>query len=486
MYGTGCDAVLVDSHISRCQSAGYTGGLYNLGGHATMIRSAITGCSASEEGGGACVLGGGTLSLVDSFVIDCRTTASETSDGGGIRVNDGTLIMNGGAFRNCEAPNGNGGGLALVNDDSQAQLSGVTVQGCKAIEGGGVFTSAGGLSLVDLIIKSCAASQVGGGIFMNGGDLSLVDVFVEDCVSNMDGGGVYILAGSTIHAERVHVARCHASAQGGGLLLLGGASTWIDCTVSECTNMKGIVWVFAGDHMFTRVAIVRCRALGGASVGTAGGLQVTAGSATMVDSSIADAGAEDGGCVYANGGALILRNTTLRNCSAPKGPYMSLTAGAASIFASEMLTLEPACDAEHSSALITIDGALTTPLDMRGLKVHSCGSSNLTILSDALRLSRCSDGGVCGTAATCTDVLPLPSAPNLTTVECSCRGEFFPNPAGTSLALAPYGFDPSIDYCVRRFRLKSAQSSAAHTFGARCGAGHAAHSGTRRAWRLLH
>ena len=64
---------------------------------------------------------------------------------------------------------------------------------------------------------------------------------------------------------------------------------------------------------------------------------------------------------------------------------------------------------------------------------------------------------VCDVAATCTDVQPLTSAPELTTVNCSCQGEFFPNPNGTSLALAPYGFDPNtiglpgatVDYCVR-------------------------------------
>jgi len=85
-----------------------------------------------------------------------------------------------------------------------------------------------------------------------------------------------------------------------------------------------------------------------------------------------------------------------------------------------------------------------------------------------VRPRNCSDGDVCGAAATCTDVQPLPSEPDLTTVNCSCQGEFFPNPNGTSLALAPYGFDPStiglpdgldpttiglpgatVDYCVR-------------------------------------
>ena len=84
-----------------------------------------------------------------------------------------------------------------------------------------------------------------------------------------------------------------------------------------------------------------------------------------------------------------------------------------------------------------------------------------------MRLLNCSDrDNVCGTAATCTVQL-MPSVPNFKTVSCSCQGEVFANPNGTSLALAPYGFDPSaiglpesldptsvglpgttIDYCV--------------------------------------
>jgi hypothetical protein len=91
------------------------------------------------------------------------------------------------------------------------------------------------------------------------------------------------------------------------------------------------------------------------------------------------------------------------------------------------------------------------------------------VFSNHVHLMNCSDGdGICGAAATCTDVQPLPSVPDLTTASCSCQGEVFANPNGTSLALAPYGFDPSaiglpvgldrtsvrlpdttINYCVR-------------------------------------
>ena len=171
----------------------------------------------------------------------------------------------------------------------------------------------------------------------------------------------------------------------------------------------------------------------------------------MIDSIIIGCSARDnGGCIVLAGGPAILRNTTLSSCSAPEGPYMSLeSTGAATALVSELLTLEPSCDEEHDGALITVVSEFTAPLDVRGLQVHACASSNLSVLSEHIRLTRCFDGGTCGAAATCADVVPFPSAPNLTTVSCSCQGEFSPNLAGTSVALAPFGFDPSIDYCVR-------------------------------------
>ena len=217
-----------------------------------------------------------------------------------------------------------------------------------------------------------------------------------------------------------------------------------------------------GAHSFTRLNVR------GASHYI--GVTVNIGVAVVIDSHIADG---HGTCVAAaHNGALILRNVTLSNCSAPEKPYVSLpSAEEAAAFQAELLTLEPACEAEHGGALISVDdAAVTAPLNVRGLRVvapAACASADRTIFSDHVRPRNCSDAeDVCGAAATCTEVQPLPSAaPNLTTVDCACTGD--PNPSGTSGALAPYGFDPSslglpdgidvsdiglpgsiIDYCV--------------------------------------
>ena len=86
-------------------------------------------------------------------------------------------------------------------------------------------------------------------------------------------------------------------------------------------------------------------------------------------------------------------------------------AEAAANFQAELLTLEPACQAEHSGALIRVDDGFTGPLNLRGLRVVApagCAAANLTIFTDHVRPRNCSDAeDPCGAAATCAEVRPL-------------------------------------------------------------------------------
>ena len=198
-------ATFIDTHIRRCTSLSNVGGLWPIGAsRMTMIRGAITECTAPAFGGAACVEPGNSLTLIDVLVDRCKTFSSGgDARGGGILVMgatdvmSGILVMSGGAFRECESLNSQGGGLAVVA--GQAQLNGVAFFGCKAMEGAGVFSSDGDLLLSDVSIESCNASSYG--------------------------ALVYSGAGSKLRAERVRVANCHAVLAHGGVLCNGGSST---------------------------------------------------------------------------------------------------------------------------------------------------------------------------------------------------------------------------------------------------------------------
>ena len=458
---SGAENRLIDCHIRGCHtmdawSYGNAGGLELWNGRLTMIRGSITGCRAKGEWGGAHVRSDGILSLTDVLVADCLAYAV-SGGGGGIGV-QGTLIMSGGAIRNCHASSGgNGGGLFAMGEAVQVRLSGTTVQGCTAAlaYGGGMWFDGANaqVHLNEVTVQGCRA-MFGGGMRLENGDVSLVDVSFEDCKIGYNGGAISQNIGSMLHANRVRVARCDSTlltsltSGEGGAVHLFGSSTWIDSSFSDCFSASRVLHL-QGTHTLTRVAILRCRA----TINKGGGLCMSAGTLTLIDSRIADSSSVDGGgCVYVGawssnqGGTLVLRNTTLSNCSAPEGPYVFVETDQVA-FTSEMLTLELPCDEEHSGASISVVG--TAPLKARDMKVHACTLSRQPILNDGMRLSRCSDDGdVCGAAATCTDVVPLLSAPNMTTVDCSCTGESFPSPAAASAVLAPYGVDPSVDYCV--------------------------------------
>ena len=405
--------MLIDCRVLQCHSSDINGGITAMGGSfLEMIRGTVTGCTCNKLGGAMQTYTGGKILLVEVLIADCQTTGDQ-NDGGGIHMLDGTVTMRGGAIRNCEALNADGGALAVKGAGCEVQLSGVTVHGCRA----------GGY---------------GGFLRLYAGTVRLADVSIEECVA---GGGEAAVAWTedTVHAERVRVVKTIG-------MNLYGTSSWTDCTFTPTTpTTNGFLWIAGGTHTFTRTTFTRY------------GLRIASGSImTMLDSHFSEC---TGRCLDVKGGTMVLQNTAFRNCSTP--PWILFSAEAATNFRSELLTLEPPCNADPSTALISVDSSFTEPLNVRGLRVVppvACASTKFSVFSDHLRLLNCSDGDdVCGSAATCTNVQPLLSAPGLMTVNCSCQGEFFPNPNGTSLALAPYGFDPStiglpgatVDYCVR-------------------------------------
>ena len=108
--------------------------------------------------------------------------------------------MSGGAIRNCHS-HGNGGGIDVIGKGVQIDLSGVTVQGCTAEVGGGMYLEENtDARLIDVRIEDCEA------------------LAVHCCAYGRGGGGISMNQGSTLRAERVHVARCRA-------LLTKGTST---------------------------------------------------------------------------------------------------------------------------------------------------------------------------------------------------------------------------------------------------------------------
>ena len=191
-------AMLIDCRVLQCHSSDINGGITAMGGSfLEMIRGTVTGCTCNKLGGAMQTYSGGKILLVEVLIADCQTTGDQ-NDGGGIHMLDGTVTMRGGAIRNCEALNADGGALAVKGAGCEVQLSGVTVHGCRANYGGFLRLYAGTVRLADVSIEECVAG---------GGEAAVA--WAED----------------TVHAERVRVVKTIG-------MNLYGTSSWTDYTFS--------------------------------------------------------------------------------------------------------------------------------------------------------------------------------------------------------------------------------------------------------------
>ena len=478
---------LVDCRILRCDADMSGGGLgASRGAHVKMTRGTISGCSA-KVGGGTHVKGAGSLvALVHVLVTTCRATHDEDNEGGGgVFVGSGAVLtMSGGSVRDCEAQNTGGG--VLVQSGAILSMSGCSIRDCFAAQNfGGLFVqdSASQVRLSEMTLQGCTAGSDAGCIGIEDANVSLIDVSLEECGDALCKRYALVSWGTLtlLRAERVRIGRpnpkyatdpfCTPT-----VATVGGSSTWTDSAIFDGPGIG--LNLGKGTHTIVRTSIVRSNP---ATTFHLPGVQIGAGSTlTMTDSYIAG-----GGYCLRSWGALVVRNTTIHNCSeidrgsmalqdGPRTrPYIELSsAKAATRFQAELLTLELSCDQfPNIRPLIKIeeeDSAFTAPLNVRGLRIvapAACALSSFSVFSDRVRPVACSDDGYapCHATATCTEVPPLPSVPTLRkTVDCSCEGEGGANPMATSPALAPYGFDPStvglpdppIDYCVRPRPLK--------------------------------
>ena len=190
--------MLIDCRVLQCHSSDINGGITAMGGSfLEMIRGTVTGCTCNKLGGAMQTYTGGKILLVEVLIADCQTTGDQ-NDGGGIHMLDGTVTMRGGAIRNCEALNADGGALAVKGAGCEVQLSGVTVHGCRANYGGFLRLYAGTVRLADVSIEECVAG---------GGEAAVA--WAED----------------TVHAERVRVVKTIG-------MNLYGTSSWTDYTFS--------------------------------------------------------------------------------------------------------------------------------------------------------------------------------------------------------------------------------------------------------------
>lgn len=132
-------------------------------------------------------LNGHTLTAAansQAFRIQNGALTIEDSIGGGVIQGSGTVT-------------GNGGAIWMSSNDSNnaLTLTGGTIRGFTATDGGGVYVSGGSFKMTDGTISTCNATNAGGGVYVSSGSFEMSGGSIENCTAH-EGAGVKVLASS--------------------------------------------------------------------------------------------------------------------------------------------------------------------------------------------------------------------------------------------------------------------------------------------------
>lgn len=173
---------------------------------------------------------GGTKTVHGGIIYGGRA-----SSGGGVNVENGTLIMEGGSIVGCRALNGqtgsgSGGGVHVSDQGSFEMYDGAGIYGCTAgtIQIGGGSGSGGG-------VVTDGGEDANGTFFMHGGT-------IEGCMSGGIGGGVsndgvFVMKGGSIQSCSV-VSTGSEEGRGGSIHFSGSTTISGKAEVSAPNNGK--------------------------------------------------------------------------------------------------------------------------------------------------------------------------------------------------------------------------------------------------------
>ena len=238
------------------------GGIRMLGGTFTMQGGKINGNTANR-GGGACLSGsavfninggsingnaaiatyGGGITAWGSAVINMSggeiSGNTAATDGGGVRILDGTFTMRDGKINGNTA---NRGGGATVSGSAVFNINGGSISGNAATDtyGGGI--AAWGSAVITMSggeISGNTAATDSGGVRMLGGAFTMSGGQIRGNTATGDGGGVSVSgSGSTFTMTGGEISG-NTGKDGGGIRLSGGTFTMRNGMINNNTANLG-------------------------------------------------------------------------------------------------------------------------------------------------------------------------------------------------------------------------------------------------------
>lgn len=178
------------------------GGVYVEGGSFIMNGGMIDRCSGHRGGGGVYLTNGASFTMNAGTIREC--TARENASGGGVYVDSGcTFMMEGGAIDSCISLLGSAAGVYAAGT---FVMSGGEIRGCytddgNSGDGGGVYVAPSGtFKMSGGSIENCRAKGTyfdgkGGGVYV-GGTFNMTGGTIKNCTAVGKGDGVYVADGA--------------------------------------------------------------------------------------------------------------------------------------------------------------------------------------------------------------------------------------------------------------------------------------------------
>jgi hypothetical protein len=194
----------------------------------------------------------------------------------------------------------------LVDSGVMATISGLTISGGSASEGGAIYIENGGtLSITDATIAKNSASF--GGAIYNNGTLAVSNSAVENNAQAGYGGGIFNDPGGTLTVTNSLIAGNSASQEGGGIAS-GGTATVINTTIANNSAGGGGGGIYSYGTL-----TVAGSTIAGSSAQSGGGISNIGGMTTVINTTVANnsASRQGGGIDNEFDGALVVINSTI-------------------------------------------------------------------------------------------------------------------------------------------------------------------------------
>ncbi len=211
----------------------------------TQTDGTIAYNSAASQGGGIYVEEG-------SAILEGGQIKNNSADygGGGVSVHKGTLILNGGQILSNSAQGGSGGfggGIQLLGQNKSVffkQIDGVIAHNKASNYGGGIYLNSGDGLISGGQIFSNTTTRNGGGIAVFDSKITISDGEIISNTVGLGGGGVYIYSAAFVTQTGQSLIAYNSANDGGGIYI-GVDSIFLQAGGSiaqNSANQGGGIW----------------------------------------------------------------------------------------------------------------------------------------------------------------------------------------------------------------------------------------------------